>query len=123
MRIAAIGILISVYCTAATSTVTLGALAVLPLAVPVLPVGTLIEVLDTVGLRQPQTERNERSDLPQIFADMHGWTELVEALAVARDSLGPEERDSVTILTRNYGEAGAVDRLGPAFAPAPPASN
>jgi hypothetical protein len=100
---------------AAISTVTVGALAVLPLAVPVLPVGTLIEALASVGLRQPQTERHERSDLPQIFADMHGWAELVEALALARDSLRPEERDSVTLLASNYGEAGAIDRLGTAL--------
>ncbi|HXP85206.1 MAG TPA: glycosyltransferase family 39 protein [Bryobacteraceae bacterium] len=44
-----------------------------------------------------------------------GWPELVEAVAQVRDSLPAEERAQAVILAGNYGEAGAVDLLGPRF--------
>jgi hypothetical protein len=49
-----------------------------------------------------------------------GWDELVRTVAGIRDSLPPEQRDSVGVLVGNYGEAGAVEILGPAYhLPAP----
>jgi hypothetical protein len=44
-----------------------------------------------------------------------GWDELVKNVATIRDSLPPEQRDSVGVLAGNYGEAGAVEILGPAY--------
>jgi hypothetical protein len=44
-----------------------------------------------------------------------GWTDLVAAIAGVRDSLSPEERAHMAILTGNYGETGAIDLLGPAY--------
>ncbi len=49
-----------------------------------------------------------------------GWDELVKNVAGIRDSLPPEQRASVGVLVGNYGEAGAVEILGPAYhLPAP----
>jgi hypothetical protein len=49
-----------------------------------------------------------------------GWDELVKTVAGIRDSLPPEQRDSVGVLAGNYGEQGAVEILGPAYhLPAP----
>ena len=49
-----------------------------------------------------------------------GWDELVKTVAGIRDSLPPEQRDSVGVLVGNYGEQGAVEILGPAYhLPAP----
>jgi hypothetical protein len=49
-----------------------------------------------------------------------GWDELVKNVAMIRDSLPPEQRASVGVLAGNYGEAGAVEILGPAYhLPAP----
>jgi hypothetical protein len=49
-----------------------------------------------------------------------GWDELVRTVAGIRDSLPPEQRDSVGVLVGNYGEAGAVEILGTAYhLPAP----
>jgi hypothetical protein len=46
-----------------------------------------------------------------------GWPRLADAVRDVRDGLPPRER--VVVLTRNYGEAGAIDRfardLGPAY--------
>jgi hypothetical protein len=44
-----------------------------------------------------------------------GWDELVKTIAGIRDSLPPEQRESVGVLAGNYGEQGAVEILGPAY--------
>jgi 4-amino-4-deoxy-L-arabinose transferase-like glycosyltransferase len=44
-----------------------------------------------------------------------GWTDLVASVAQIRDSLSPEERAHMGILTGNYGETGAIDLFGPAY--------
>ena len=41
-----------------------------------------------------------------------GWDELVRTVAGIRDSLPPDQRASLGILTGNYGEQGAVEILG-----------
>jgi hypothetical protein len=49
------------------------------------------------------------------FAEEIGWPELVETVARIRDSLLPNERSRVVILTGNYGEAAAIDLYGAAY--------
>jgi len=51
-----------------------------------------------------------------------GWDELVRTVAGIRDSLPPEQRESVGIAVRNYGEQGAIEILGPAYHLPPPIS-
>ena len=51
-----------------------------------------------------------------------GWNELVKTIAQVRDSLPPEQRNSVGIVVGNYGEQGAVEILGPAYGLPPPIS-
>ena len=49
-----------------------------------------------------------------------GWDDLVRNAAAIRDSLPPEQREHVGIIVRNYGEAGAIEILGPDYhLPAP----
>jgi hypothetical protein len=61
-------------------------------------------------------ERHERGRLPQQYADMHGWEDLVETVARVYHGLPPDDRARVAILGRSYGEAGAIDFLGKAHA-------
>jgi hypothetical protein len=89
-----------------------GGLIVLPLAVPVLPVETFLAYQDALGLTPPQMERTERGALPQVFADMFGWTEQVDTVARVYAQLPAEQRARAVVLVRNYGEAGAIDFLG-----------
>ncbi len=49
------------------------------------------------------------------FREEIGWTDLVAAVAQIRDSLPPEERTHMGILTGNYGETGAINFFGPAY--------
>jgi hypothetical protein len=51
-----------------------------------------------------------------------GWDELVKTVAGIRDSLPAEQRDSVGVMVRNYGEQGAIEILGPAYHLPPPVS-
>ena len=49
-----------------------------------------------------------------------GWNELVRTVASIRDSLPADQRSNYGILVGNYGEAGAIENLGPAYdLPAP----
>jgi len=48
------------------------------------------------------------------LGDRLGWDELTAAVAGVRDGLPPDERAAACVLTANYGEAGAIDLLGPA---------
>jgi hypothetical protein len=72
----------------------------LPVAVPVLPA----RVLHTVPLQ------NLNYDLAETIA----WPRLVTQVAREYHALPPVVRARTTIITGNYGEAGAIDRYGPA---------
>ena len=74
-----------------------GAVAVL-LALPVLPVSA-VAVTGAVN---------------ESVAETVGWPELVEQVAGVVDELPPDEQAGVVLLTGSYGEAGAIDRFGPA---------
>jgi hypothetical protein len=91
-----------------------------PLALPVLPVDAYVRYARALGVTVEQSERHEQGRLPQFFADMFGWHELVDAVVAAAATLPPGDRERAVILVRNYGEAGAIDFLGRARG-APPA--
>jgi 4-amino-4-deoxy-L-arabinose transferase-like glycosyltransferase len=97
-----------------------GALAVTgaliaPLAVPVLPVETLIAYQRALG-EAPSTQENQRlGPLSQFFADRFGWREMTAAVASAYAALPAEERAAALIVTSNYGEAGALAYHGRAY--------
>jgi hypothetical protein len=96
-----------------TSAVVIGNLLLVPLALPVLSEETYIRYASLLGM-EPSTEENkEVAELPQFYADMHGWEEVAETFADVLGSLEPAERESARILGLNYGVAGAVDYFGP----------
>jgi hypothetical protein len=89
-------------------------IAILPIAVPVLSPESLIAYTRSIGIAPPALENQEQGALPQIFADMHGWQELVDTVERVAASLPASEREHAVVLATNYGEAGALDVLGPA---------
>ena len=89
----------------------LGLVAV-PMALPVLPVETFVRYQSALGLSPQTEERHEMGLLPQHYADMFGWPELVDAVAKAWATLTPDERAHAAIFGQNYGEAGAIQVLG-----------
>lgn len=89
----------------------LGLVAV-PMALPVLPVETFLRYQAALGLSPHTEERHEMGLLPQHYADMFGWDELVALVAKAHGQLTQGERLRCRVFGQNYGEAGAVDVLG-----------
>lgn len=97
---------------AATALYAAAGIAVLPLALPMLPVETFLTYSHAIGIEEPRTERSPRGALPQLYADMHGWPEMVDTVERAAMRLPAEQRARAVVLVRNYGEAGAIEFLG-----------
>ncbi|HWM91489.1 MAG TPA: glycosyltransferase family 39 protein [Thermoanaerobaculia bacterium] len=89
-----------------------GGLVLVPLTLPVLPAERLPGYARALGIGMGAAERHEMGALPQHFADMHGWEEMVAEVARVHHSLPPEERAKAGIYGQNYGQAGAIDLLG-----------
>lgn len=91
------------------------AAALAPFGLPLLAPERFLAYQAKLGIAPPQQERGERPALPQYFADMHGWPDLAARVARVYATLPPEERARAAIYAANYGEAGAIDRFGPAL--------
>jgi hypothetical protein len=94
---------------------------VLPFALPVLPVQKFIEYEKFLGVTPRAEERSSLGALPQYYADMFGWEEMVAAVAKVYQTLTPAEQAKCLIFVRNYGEAGAIDFFGKKYG-LPPAA-
>jgi hypothetical protein len=80
-----------------------------PLAVPILPVESYLRYARALGVAPSTAENLELADLPQFFADMHGWEELAENVSKAYLTIPEPERRTTVALVANYGEAGALE--------------
>jgi hypothetical protein len=89
-----------------------GGLALLPLGVSVLPVGQAESYVRALGLDEMEMEEGKTSVLPQWQADRFGWKEMTAKVAEVYRTLPEEEQAQATILTENYGEAGAINFFG-----------
>jgi hypothetical protein len=87
-------------------------LAIAPEAFPLLPLQTFLAYQRVLDVRSVKMEKHPEGIVPQHFADMLGWNALVRTLALAYAALPPSERKEAVILTRDYGQASAVDVLG-----------
>ena len=90
----------------------LAGVVVAPFAIPLLPVETFIAYQKALGQTPQQQERSALGPLPQFFADRFGWEQLTDEVAKAYRSLSPDEQARAIVVTRNYGEAGALRYLG-----------
>ena len=89
-------------------------LAFAPLVLPLLSPARTMAYQRALGIEPPRTERGHvGTALPQHLADRFGWPEMVAGAATAWSSLPEAERRGAVIYAGNYGEAGAIDQLGP----------
>ncbi len=88
------------------------ALFMCPVTLPILPVENTVKFIQFLGLSQHTQENHEMGVLPQHFADMHGWEEMVEKVAGVYNTLSPEEKKECVIYATNYGITGAVNFFG-----------
>jgi hypothetical protein len=86
--------------------------ALVPLAVPVLPVERYVSYAAALGMTPHSEERKEMGELPQLFADMFGWPELAAEVARVFRTLPAEDQARASVFAQNYGEAGAIDFFG-----------
>jgi len=77
--------------------------------------GAVIGLVLLPALPLPTYVRLTDGGLPQPIGDRVGWPELLATVARVDHRLPPVERTHARILAINYGEAAAVDILGPAY--------
>ncbi len=92
-----------------TAAIIIGVLAI-PLGYPVVPPAQMARYSSWLGVTSAvRTNRGDVLPLPQDYADMLGWEELVGQVAKVYHALTSEEQSRVVIFGQNYGRAGAVD--------------
>jgi len=88
--------------------------ATLPLGLPIVPPEPMARYARALGIAEAtRTNYGTTLPLPQDYADMLGWPELVAATARVWNALPPERRARAVLVGDNYGEAGALDYYGP----------
>jgi hypothetical protein len=92
-----------------------GALA-LPLGLPLVPPVPMARYAAALGIKAATTtNRGTALPLPQDYADMLGWEDQVCAVAQAYQSLPADKRAQAVLVAHNYGQAGALEFLGPRY--------
>lgn len=88
-----------------------------PIALSILPPERYAAYNSPFRLLASDMGRSEKftSPLPQILSDRFGWPQMVEGFAARYNALPPDERARTGIFCGNYGEASAVNILGPAY--------
>jgi hypothetical protein len=86
-----------------------------PVGLPLLPVERHIAYLHALHINLRAQEHTREGPLPQVFADMFGWQEMVQRVARVYHALPAEDRAKCGIVTYNYGQAGAIDFFGPRY--------
>jgi hypothetical protein len=97
-------------------------LVILPMSSPVLPPAAWVRYTTALHLHGDKMESAATGPLPQFFADRFGWDQEVGIVVRTFSALTPSDQRRVCIFASNYGEAGAIDLLGPRLDPnLPPA--
>ena len=98
-------------------TVILGILlcfATAPVMLTILPPDKYTAYAAHLGANNVKSEKFA-SPLPQFLSDRFGWPQMVEGFAERYNALPPDVRAQTAIFCRNYGEASAVNILGPKY--------
>lgn len=90
--------------------VILAGLLISPLARPTLQIEQFLKYQNALGLDPPSNEgHNLNRNIPQFYADMHGWEDLAKHVSKVYQSLPDEERKTTLVYCSNYGKAGAIE--------------
>lgn len=91
----------------------IGGIMTAPLALPVLPIETFIKYSSFVGGDAGvKIQRHEAGTLPQHYADMFGWKNMVATVARVYHRLSPDEQSKACIAASSSWEAGAINFFG-----------
>jgi hypothetical protein len=87
-----------------------------PLVVPILPIEQFVSYMERLPIKVPRSEHSHmRAALPQHYADQFGWVEIVDEVNVAWNQIPADQRKDCGIFAQDYGQAGAIDFLGPKY--------
>ncbi len=85
-----------------------------PIMLTILPPEKYNAYTARFGANKVQSEKFT-SPLPQYHSDRFGWPQMVEGFAARYNALPPDVRARTGIFCGNYGEASAVNILGPKY--------
>jgi hypothetical protein len=88
--------------------------ATAPIMLTILPPDKYIAYTARFGANKVKSEKFS-SPLPQFLSDRFGWPQMVEGFATRYNALPPDVRAHTAIFCGNYGEASAVNVLGPKY--------
>jgi hypothetical protein len=88
-------------------------LIILPMSSPVLRPAAWVHYTTALHIHGNKMETAATGPLPQFYADRFGWQQEVSVVLNTFRSLSPQDQRRVCIFGSNYGEAGALDFLGP----------
>ena len=81
-----------------------------PFARPTISLEQFLKLQSALGLEPPSNEgQTLEKDIPQFYADMHGWEDLAKDVSKVYQSLPKEERKTTLVYCSNYGKAGAIE--------------
>jgi hypothetical protein len=95
-----------------TTLLVAGTVVLLPIGVPCLPPEQMARYAAALGMGT-ETNYGTRLSLPQDYADMLGWRDQVDAMAMAFRALTPEEQARIALSGGNYGQVAAIAVYGP----------
>jgi len=85
-----------------------------PIMLTLLPPEQYVAFAARLGASKTQSLKFT-SPLPEFLSDRFGWPEMVSGFATRYKALSPAERAQTAIFCGNYGEASAVNILGPKY--------
>lgn len=86
-----------------------------PIMLTILPPEQYISYAAHFGVGSKTRTEKFSSPLPQYLSDRFGWPQMVQGFAARYDALPPGIRAHTAIFCGNYGEASAVNILGPKY--------
>jgi hypothetical protein len=103
--------------TGIVSFIIVGSLTTVPIGIPVFSINGMISFFEFgskyMGMSEAlRWETGEFHPLPQDFADMLGWEEMVQQVAAHYHRMPTQEKAPYAVFASNYGEAGAIDFYG-----------
>jgi Dolichyl-phosphate-mannose-protein mannosyltransferase len=100
----------------AAAVIPLATLPLLPLFVPVLSPQGFLRYQAKMPFRvQPDEKSMLQEPMPHYYSGCFGWSELVQAVAKAYDSVPAQDRAATAIYADDFATAGAIDLLGPKY--------
>lgn len=91
------------------SVVIMSGAASAPFALPILPEADFIDYQRAAGIKPESGEIYDSGELPQHFADMHGWENMAATVSSVYSALGDRDRSEAVVLASNYGEAASLE--------------